>query len=94
MVVPNPNLLTRTADWNHKSQIGDKNPRLGTTTADCRHKITNENKKLRVPTKSWDWEQSPSIARPISQLRLRKANAVEKQGNGRKSLAAGTKKQN
>jgi len=88
----NPNLLTRTAVWNQKSQIGDKNPRLGRRTADCAHKIANGDKKFPIPIKSWDWEQFPSAARSISQIGLKKPKAVEHHGRSRKSLAAGRKK--
>jgi len=99
MLSPNAKLGPQNGNWapnlefgDTKMKLGTRIPRLETTTADCRHKIGNEEQETPGSIKSWDWEQFPSIARPISQLRIRKANAVEKHANGRKIVAAEPKK--
>ena len=100
MLSPNAKLGPQTGNWAPNLEFGDTKMKLGTRILGWKQqrpiaarKSEMRNKKLPVPIKSWDWEQFPSIARPISQLRIRKANAVEKHANGRKSLAAGPKKQ-
>src|SRR2546427_3127321 len=98
MLSPNAKLSPQTGNWAPNLEFGDTKMKLGTRILGwkqqrpiARTKSEMRNKKLPVPIKSWDWEQFPSIARPISQLRIRKANAVEKHANGRKIVAAGPK---
>src|SRR5438876_599119 len=100
MLSPNAKLSPQNGNWAPNFEFGDTKMkmvspilRLLSKNANFSHKIGNEEPNFQLATKKWKWEQFPSIARPISQLRIRKANAVEKHANGRKSLAAGPKKQ-
>src|SRR2546427_465788 len=99
MLTQNAKLSLQNRKWAPNLEFGDTKIKLGTripwletTTADCPHKIGNEEQETPGIHKILGLGTISINPHPISQLRIRKANAVEKHANGRKIVAAGPRK--